>query len=155
MRHRQPVSPPFTRPASIKGFTLVEIGIVGILLVLLLSMAVPRFTRAMEQTRVDQAAATLQAIRTAQRLYWLSYRTYADSVETLHEHKLLDEDKTDASNELAFGYSISGADANGFTASATPHNNSRWPGVLTIDQTGVVSGRILASDGTSMTPGWQ
>jgi type II secretory pathway pseudopilin PulG len=49
----------------------------------LTAMGAPRFMRAIEQSRVDVAAANLRAIWTAQRLYWLKHLTYAHDVSSL------------------------------------------------------------------------
>jgi prepilin-type N-terminal cleavage/methylation domain-containing protein len=144
---------PRVRPS--RGFTLVEVSVVGVLLVLLASMAIPIFTRAMDQTRVDHAGARLQAIWTGQRLYWLANRTYADSLADLENNGFLDLMGTAQMGGLEFDYSIASADSDSFSATAEPTNSGRWSGTLSINQTGVVQGGIQRSGGAVMIPGFQ
>jgi Tfp pilus assembly protein FimT len=58
---------------------MVTIAVIAVLT----SFGIPRFMKALEQSRVDIAAANLRAGWTARRLYWLKYQTYADSMSSL------------------------------------------------------------------------
>jgi general secretion pathway protein G len=57
-----------------KGFTLVEILIVVIILGILAAVVIPQFTNASEDARTSSAASQLQTIRSAVELYKLQHR---------------------------------------------------------------------------------
>jgi prepilin-type N-terminal cleavage/methylation domain-containing protein len=52
-----------------KGFTIIEIVIVGIILSILATMALPRFQITIEKSRTTEAIQILQALRSAQEAY--------------------------------------------------------------------------------------
>ena len=77
-------------PSVSRGFSLVEVMVVLTILGILIAMAVPRYTRAIEQSRADIAAANLRAIWSAERLYWLENRVYTADLNRLQTLGLLD-----------------------------------------------------------------
>ncbi len=79
-----------------RGFTLVELMVVMVVLGVLVSMGIPRFQQSLEQSRADVAGANLRAIWSAQRLYWLENRTYAPDLPTLLAANLIDPSLTTA-----------------------------------------------------------
>ena len=66
-----------------RGYSLVEMMVAIMVVGVLISMGVPRFSQSLEQARANVAGANLQAIWSAQRLYWLENRTYATDLATL------------------------------------------------------------------------
>ena len=126
--------------------------VVCTVMVILISMAAPSFRRSMEQSRADIAGANLRAIWTAQRLYWLEYRTYTADLSVLESLDLLDPTINSATSHYV--YTIPSADASTFTASATRSGSVRWAGQLTIDQDGVFSGIIQATGQPDIDPGF-
>ena len=66
-----------------RGYSLVEMMVAIMVVGVLISMGVPRFSQSLEQARANVAGANLQAIWSAQRLYWLENRTYAPDLPTL------------------------------------------------------------------------
>jgi len=66
-----------------KGFTLIEILIVVIILGILATLAVPQFTRMISRARMAEAWAGLGAVRTAQSIYWMEKTAYAGSISDL------------------------------------------------------------------------
>jgi type II secretory pathway pseudopilin PulG len=110
--------------------------IMGVMAVL----AVPSFRRGIEQARVDQAASNLRTIWAAQRLYRLDAGVYASSLGLLRDAALIDASIVDAATP--FAYTITAADASGFTVTATRDGSVRWSGTLALDATGQITGSI-------------
>lgn len=60
-----------------KGFTLLEIIMVVVILSILVGLAIPRYTGMMEKARGDDAVATLRLIYAGQRMYRLDTTIYS------------------------------------------------------------------------------
>jgi len=90
-----------------KGFTLIEVLIVVIILGILATLAVPQFTRMIQRARMAEAWAGLGAVRTAQSVYWMEHTFYATAIGDL------DCDTTSGD----FTFTVNGDDT--FTAIAT------------------------------------
>lgn len=130
-----------------RGFSLIELMVAVAILGVIIAFAEPSFRRTIEQSRADIAVANLRAIWTAQRLYWLENRTYAESLSELESLDLLDSTLVTASDP--YSYEIGDdADETTFTATATRASGGSWSGSFTIDQTGAVTGSISSSDVT-------
>jgi prepilin-type N-terminal cleavage/methylation domain-containing protein len=135
-----------------RGFTLTELMVVVTIIGVLAAMSVPSFQRAMEQSRVDIAAANLRCIWAAERLYWLEFQTYTADLSVLQACKLLDPSLTGSSN--GFDYTVATA-TSGCSATATRSGSTYWSGSLSISTDGEVSGAVNASGQSSVTPGYQ
>lgn len=143
------------RRRSRNAFSLVEIMVVMTIMVVLVSISVPSVVRTMEQSHADMAGASLRAIETAQRFFWLENRTYADSLQDL-----IDEDLLDASSVIGgprYEFAITAADANSFSATATrrlldQNGNAildgAWQGNFTMNETGNLAG-VVAKQGSA------
>jgi type II secretory pathway pseudopilin PulG len=144
-RTRQPAVPP--------GFTLTEACITLTIICLLITLAVPIYIQAMEQARVDTAGGVLRSIWSAQRIYWLEYRTFAPDLEALNSLDLLNASVADsyANPAAPFVYRIASADAGAFTAEALRNGTSVWTGQLSITEAGQVAGSV-AGRGITLTP---
>ena len=68
-----------------RGFTLLELIIVIIVIGILASIALPKYGRVAERTRVAEAKSMLSAIRNAQYRYYIQYSMYAtrDNIDSL------------------------------------------------------------------------
>ena len=135
------------------GFSLIEVMTVCIIMGVLASFTVPRFSRAMEQSRANIAVANLRAIWSAQRLYWLQNRTYAPDLNTLLSANLIDPSLPGAT--IPYTYSIADASDNWFTATATRGGSSSWSGGFTIAADGTFTGTVQQAGGVSLEPGFQ
>jgi len=91
-----------------KGFTLIEVLIVVIILGILATLSVPQFTRMIKRARMSEAWAGLGAVRTAQSVYWMEKSAYAGAVGDL--------DCDSSSGDFAFTVTGGGAT---YTAIAT------------------------------------
>jgi prepilin-type N-terminal cleavage/methylation domain-containing protein len=136
-----------------RGFTLVELMVVMIIVGVMVAMSAPSFQRAIEQSRADIAVANLRAVWAAERLYWLENHVYTPSIGTLQSMGVLDvsipSDTTDAI--AGYTYQITDATDSTMTATATRTNGA---GSFSVDASGSTSGSITAG-GTSITPGYQ
>ena len=66
-----------------KGFTLVELAVVIIIIGVLAAFAVPRFLDSVERSKAGEAFNYLSAIRTAQERYQIRQGTYCDDITKL------------------------------------------------------------------------
>ena len=144
-----------------RGYSLIEMVVAIMVVGILISMGVPRFSQSLEQARANAAGANLQAIWSAQRLYWLENRTYAADLATLQSlttpnfSPLIDPSLVTAVTPYTYVVT-SPDDGNTFTATATRANSSGWSGSWTIDQNGNTSGAILkAGHATPIVLGFQ
>jgi prepilin-type N-terminal cleavage/methylation domain-containing protein len=136
-----------------RAFSLVELMVAATLMAVLISMAVPSFQRAVNQSRADIAGANLRAIWSAQRCYWLDNRTYSADLSQLESAGLLDP--SIAAATTYYIYAIPSADANTFVATATRVDSDNWTGQFSIDETGAVTGTVSASGEPNIYPGFQ
>ena len=135
---------------------MVVLAIMGVLV----SIAAPTYQKAVEQSRVDIAAANLRTIWAAQRYYHLEYHVYASNWDAL---------KFDRFSEAAVGvlelnvlsadsyytYTIS-SNADG-SATASRVGSTVYTGTLVItsagDNAGIVTGAIQISGIPSLSAG--
>jgi prepilin-type N-terminal cleavage/methylation domain-containing protein len=145
-----------TKPWSQQGgFTLVELSITMVIICLLMTLAAPMFTRAIEQARLDSAAANLKTVWSAQRVYWLEYRSFTTQLSALRTMDLIDPvvaGSSSSGSTLAYTYDIPNADASTFTARASRNGSAVWRGQIQIDQDGDVSGAITGADSSVLLP---
>lgn len=153
MRQLNRTFPIGSRPLSRRGYSLLEVMVVVTMMGVLISLSVPTFHRALEQSRADIAGANLRALWSAERLYWLEYRTYTADLSALQSLGLVDP--TIVSAATPYMYAIHLADSTAFSATATRASSGRWSGEFAIDETGTVSGVLQATGMADITPGFQ
>ncbi len=66
-----------------KGFTLVELAVVIVIIGVLAAFGVPRFLKSVERSKAAEAFAYLSAVRAAQERYQAREGTYADNMSKL------------------------------------------------------------------------
>jgi prepilin-type N-terminal cleavage/methylation domain-containing protein len=66
-----------------KGFTLVELAVVIVIIGVLAAFGVPRFLKSVERTKASEAFAYLSAVRSAQERYIAKEGIYANDVTLL------------------------------------------------------------------------
>ena len=124
------------------GFTLLELVVAVIVLMVIVNFAIPQYRVATEQNRVDLAGSRLLMIYTAQRMYFVDNQTFAPTLNDLVNAKLLDPQ---LSSDSKYTYSITSASATGFTALAT-RAPQFFSGDLTINEKGILGGNIHSTD---------
>ena len=137
------------------GYSLVE-AIVGLVMMsVLVAMGVPRFQLSLEQSRANVAGANLRSIWSAQRLYWLGYRSYAPDLATLQSANLIDPSLATSTAPYSYSVTVSG-DGGSFNATATRAGTLAWSGGFTIASDGGFSGDVQqAGQATLIVPNFQ
>jgi prepilin-type N-terminal cleavage/methylation domain-containing protein len=137
-----------------RAYTLVEMTVVLIIMSVLVSMALPRFSRSLESARADIAGANLRAIWSAERIYWLDHRTYTGNLSDLVNANLIDPSIL---TDTFYNYGVTTPDPPSvtFTATAQRAPGVSWSGTLTIAQDGGFTGTLQCSGQADIVVGFQ
>jgi len=127
---------------SSKGFTLIEIMIVLVILAVLAGLAIPAYNSSVEKSRKQEAIAVLGAVRGSQQRYMATKNTYATTYAQLD----FDPTLTMTGNQPHFSYAApSSVTATAYNVIATRlltiDNPGTPPGAYTvqINQDGVIT----------------
>lgn len=124
---------------KIKGFTLLELMIVVVILGILVGVALPQYTKTVERSRQNEAVQLLGAIRGAEERVKYESATYTSSLTSLD----IDAPPTSTTGPNYFTYAITSATATAFTATATRTDYKKPSDVtaytVTIDQAGTIT----------------
>ena len=113
--------------SSPRGFSLIEIMIVVVIIGILATLGYPRLQRYLVSSRQTEAKTNMMAIYSAQKIYYASNQKYADSLNQLGV-------EVAAGDEALYTYSLE-ADDNSFTATATGNiDDDATVDTWTIDQ---------------------
>ena len=115
---------------SRKGFTLVEVLIVVIIIGILAAIGIPQFNASIEKAKGGEARAGLGHIQTAEKVYYAENEVYSPN--------LTDLDITLTTRYWSFA--IDTGDASGYLATATRSGGTRAGQTITMDADGTVAG---------------
>ena len=112
-----------------KGFTLLELIVVIIIIGILATLGFTQYTKVIERGRTAEAKAILGTIRTAQESYKLENGSYTGTIGNLAV-----EAPTSCATTHYFSYGITAAAATTFTAQATRcgTGTGKTPGSATV-----------------------
>lgn len=116
-----------------KGFTLIELLIAIVILGALVSIAVPNYTRMVEQAKADQAITYLRVIRTGEKIYYASNTRYIACASALPIRENLGAELT----EESYLFSVTSTAPTTFLATAIRISNNT---TITLDQDGIWGG---------------
>jgi prepilin-type N-terminal cleavage/methylation domain-containing protein len=130
-----------------RGFTLIELVTVLIVVGILTTLALPMFVKTMETTRAQEAVVALRQIRAAERIYrmqenfYYPHHTDHPAPETViatinHDLRTLLDTRTNRN----WNYSVDANTSDTFTAAATRTSGRNSGETITIDQGGDMGG---------------
>ncbi|RKY30910.1 MAG: hypothetical protein DRP74_06000 [Candidatus Omnitrophota bacterium] len=98
-----------------RGFTLVELLIVAVIIGILATFAMPNFTVTKERTLSREAIANLRLIAAAERIYKMEHDDYliSSALDTINDELML------SINDSNWEYEIQATGGGGFSATAT------------------------------------
>ena len=101
---------------SARGFTLLELVIVIVVLAILAGLAVPRYVRTVNRSRGSEALTMLGNLRESFERYYARNSTY---VGIANDFSNVDVDPTSVTGNINFTYAPSGLGVNAYTITAT------------------------------------
>lgn len=116
-----------------KGFTLVEVLIVVIIIGILASIGIPQFAASIEKAKGGEARAGLGHIQTGEKVYYAENEYYTTVKNNL--------DIT--LTEKFWAFAITTPSSTTYTATATRSGGTSSGQTLTMDQAGTISGNWI------------
>jgi prepilin-type N-terminal cleavage/methylation domain-containing protein len=122
-----------------KGFTLIEVLMVVLIVGILASLAMPQYTKVVEKAKMSEAKTVLSAIRTSEGVYFMENDSYTETLASLD----LDAGVY-ADGLFSYSLKLDGTDLTKFTIEAKRLGSGNYKdGTLTMAQNG-----SLTEDGT-------
>lgn len=118
---------------SVRGFTLMEVLLVVVVLGVLAGLAIPNYFKTVEKAKSSEATANLKTLHLGQKIYQVDNSTfYGPSMNLAAINQNLDIDITQENYVIA----ITAASAAAYTATATRFARTK---TFTINETGVIT----------------
>ena len=115
---------------KMKGFTLVEVLIVVIIIGILAAIGIPQFAASIEKAKGGEARAGLGHVQTGEKVYYAENEYYTPTI--------VDLDIT--LTQRYWTFTISTPSSTTYTATATRSGGTRSGQTVTMDQDGTISG---------------
>lgn len=132
-----------------RGFTLLELLMVVVILAILAAIAVPQYMKVVEKSRMSEAVSLLAQVRGAESRYFAQFGTYVTTLAELD----FNPESLDVVGTKFFNYSVvagPGGIASGFQARAARDTALAYNAAasdcnpagytITLDETGVMTG---------------
>ena len=119
-----------------RGFTLLELVVVIVILAILAGLAVPRYMRTVNRSRSNEALQTLGYLRESAERYYARYSSYSGIANDFGN---LDFSPTDVSGTPSWTYAASGQAADAYTFTATYTGSGGGTAVLSKAAGGAVT----------------
>ncbi|MDP2910731.1 MAG: prepilin-type N-terminal cleavage/methylation domain-containing protein [Candidatus Omnitrophota bacterium] len=113
-----------------KGFTLVEVLIVVIIIGILAAIGIPQFAASIEKAKGGEARAGLGHIQTGEKVYFAENEYYTTTLGDLD---------ISLTNKF-WAFSIASLTSTTYTATATRSGGTHATQTLTMDEVGTISG---------------
>ncbi len=115
-----------------KGFTLVEVLIVVIIIGILAAIGIPQFATSIEKAKGGEARAGLGHVQTAEKIYYAENEAYTPNVTDL--------DISLTNRYWTFSIDTVNANSSKYLATATRSGGTRDGQTITMDTNGTISG---------------
>ncbi|MDP2980736.1 MAG: prepilin-type N-terminal cleavage/methylation domain-containing protein [Candidatus Omnitrophota bacterium] len=119
-----------------KGFTLVEVLIVVIIIGILASIGIPQFAASIEKAKGGEARAGLGHIQTGEKVYYAEKEFYTNNIGTPGVQGDLDIILT----QKFWTFTMSTPSSTTYIATATRSGGTQSGQTLTMDQAGTIGG---------------
>lgn len=130
-----------------KGFTLIELITVVIIIAILVALALPQYTRLIERSQGSSAKAGLDSMRKAEGMYFAIYSQYTTVLSRLASEVPEVSKISDTSLNLDWSYTLGASDANvDFTATAVRTRGAYEDEYIWLTNDGVLGGDHPAQD---------
>lgn len=120
------------------GFTLIELVIVSIVIVILVSIAVPTYMQTVERARGREAIATLQSMYAAERAYQAERRDYISLAAVDANWLVLGIDNPNNNPAQSFSYVLNRTSTAAYSATAIRRSGLATGRYMTMPETGVI-----------------